>query len=254
MTTHTKNRPDRSVASFLEPPNKLLSVALLAVFAVNQVMITAVSGALGIPSGMEGMPHLFRISEAGAMEIMMPMLNEDGMTTHLQMMPTITEVAGDPNTGDATADGMAVMMANGAPFYAPEGVTFDDPIGALDQWSAYENAVTLSGELDARYTDIINRFTCNFCCGSPGQVTVNGRCGCAHSAAARGFFKYMLDRYGNAYTNDQLMGEAYRWQALWYPAGAVEDYLLATGRGDAIGHKTHGGAGGDGMHGMAATN
>ena len=61
----------------------------------------------------------------------------------------------------------------------------------------------------------------------------------------------MLEKYGDTYSDDQLFGEAYRWQAVWYPSGVVEDYLLATGRGDVLGHKTHGGAGADGRHGLA---
>ena len=136
---------------------------------------------------------------------------------------------------------MAVMLATGTPFYAPEGVSFDDPVGALQLWGKYEK-MELDSEAEERYQRLISIFPCNFCCGSPTSVTLNGRCGCAHAKAARGFFKYMLSKYGETYSNDQLFGEAYRWQAVWYPSGVVEDYLLATGRGDVIGHKTYGGA------------
>lgn len=60
----------------------------------------------------------------------------------------------------------------------------------------------------------------------------------------------MLQTYGDKYTNEQLMGEAYRWTGIWYPKGVLEDYLLATGKGDVLGHQTHGGAGSDGRHGL----
>ena len=227
--------------------HKILLSILIAVFVVNQVAIASVSQAMGATHGL--LAGMLGISTANAMEIMMPIPNEDGNTTHLQMMPTITEVMGEPGSGDAVADAMVVMMATGTPFYAPEGISFDDPIGSLQVWGQYEK-MEITDDLMERYGRLIRMFPCNFCCGSPNNVTFAGNCGCAHARAARGFFKYMLTQYGDTYSDDQLFGEGYRWQAIWYPSGVVEDYLLATGRGDVIGHKTHGGAG-EGMHGIA---
>ena len=223
----------------------LLSI-LIAVFVVNQIAIASVSQAMGATHGL--LAGMLGISTANAMEIMMPIPNEDGNTTHLQMIPTITEVMGEPGSGDAVADAMVVMMATGTPFYAPEGISFDDPLGSLQVWGQYEK-MEMTDDLMERYGRLISMFPCNFCCGSPNNVTFAGNCGCAHARAARGFFKYMLTQYGDTYSDDQLFGEGYRWQAIWYPSGVVEDYLLATGRGDVIGHKTHGGAG-EGMHGI----
>lgn len=225
----------------------VLTFVLIAVFVVNQWLIGSVAEALGATRSL-----LFALTgaeAAEAMEIMMPIPNEDGMTTHLQMMPTITPVAGEPRSGDLVADAKSVMIATGTPFYAPAGVSFDDPVGALATWGSYET-MELVGTLMERYQRLISIFPCNFCCGSATRVTMNGNCGCAHAKAARGFFKYMLEQYGDTYSDDQLFGEAYRWQAVWYPSGVVEDYLLGTGRGDVMGHKTHGGAGEGGMHGM----
>ncbi|PJA45708.1 hypothetical protein CO174_01810 [Candidatus Uhrbacteria bacterium CG_4_9_14_3_um_filter_50_9] len=225
----------------------LLSI-LIAVFVMNQIAIGSVSQAMGATHGL--MAGLLGISTANAMEIMMPVPNEDGNTTHLQMMPTITEVMGEPGSGDAVTDAMTVMMATGTPFYAPEGISFDDPVESLQIWGQYEKT-EIDSTLMERYQKLITIFPCNFCCGSANNVTFAGNCGCAHAGAARGFFKYMLAQYGDTYSNDQLFGEAYRWQAIWYPSGVVEDYLLATGRGDVLGHSSHGGAGTDGAHGIA---
>lgn len=91
---------------------------------------------------------------------------------------------------------------------------------------------------------------CSYCCGGPTSVTTINRCGCAHARAVQGFFKYMLQNYGDKYSDDQLLGEGHRWYAIWYPKGMLEDYLLATGKGDVLGHQTHGGAGADGRHGL----
>ncbi len=227
--------------------HKFLLSILIAVLVINQVAIASVSQAMGATHSL--MASLLGISTANAMEIMMAVPNDDGNTTHLQMMPTITEVSGEPGSGDVVARAMTVMLATGTPFYAPEGISFDDPVGSLQVWGQYEK-MEIAQDLTDRYGRLISTFACNFCCGSPNDVTFSGNCGCAHARGARGFFKYMLSQYGDTYSDDQLYGEAYRWQAIWYPSGVVEDYLLATGRGDVIGHKTHGGAGSDGMHGV----
>lgn len=227
--------------------HKLLLSLLIAIFVVNQIAIVSISQAMGVTQGL--LANILSISTANAMEILMPIPNNDGKTTHLQNMPTITEVLGEPSSGDLIADAKTVMLATGTPFYAPAGISFDDPIGSLQVWGTSES-MEIAADLMERYKKLISIFPCNFCCGSPTNVTLNSRCGCAHARAARGFFKFMLSQYKDIYSDDQLFGEAYRWQAIWYPSGVVEDYLLATGRGDAIGHKTHGGAGSDGMHGL----
>jgi hypothetical protein len=223
---------------------------LITVLAVNQIALVSVSHAMGTGLlHMQWMNNVLGIKQASAMEIMMPILNEDGVTTHLQMMPTITEVLGETGSSDVVADAMMVMIAKGKPFYAPDGIDFDDAVGALEKWGSYES-LELTDEQMERYNRLIGTFTCNFCCGDATSVTRNGRCGCAHAKGARGFFKYMIQNYGDTYSDDQLFGEAYRWQAIWYPSGVVEDYLLATGRSSVLGHNSHGGAGEDGMHGV----
>lgn len=229
-------------------PSPLLTGVLVAVFVLNQFVISNVAAAVGKQSATR-MFMSFTTKTASAQTIIMPILNEDGKTTTLKEMPTITEMPGNPNTGDAVSDAMTVMLGTGTTFYAPEGITFDDPVQALSAWGRYEQGTELTPEMEERYKRLIMLFTCNFCCGGPMNVTRVGRCGCAHAKAARGFFRYMLGTYGNTYSDEELVGEAYRWQAVWYPSGVVEDYLLATGRGDVLGHKTHGGAGTDGMHG-----
>ena len=227
--------------------NKVLLSILIAVFIVNQIAMASMSQAMGMTRAIK--LGILGSQPASAMEIIMPMLNDDGKTTSLMTMPTITEVLGEPDSGDVVADAMTVMVATGIPFYAPDGESFDDAVVVMQVWSQYENK-SISSELMDRYNRLISLLTCNFCCGSSTKVTLNSNCGCAHAKSARGFFKYMLEKYGDTYSDDQLLGEAYRWQAIWYPSGVVQDYLLATGRVSVLGHKTHGGAGSDGMHGL----
>ncbi len=223
---------------------------IIALLATNQFFIGAM-----IPKSVSAvrgsvLKTLFGVKSASAMIIIAPKINPDGKTTSLVEQPTISEMPANPKTKDPVADAKVVMLGTGSPFYAPNGISFSEAVQAEEQWGVYEQSIQLTGALLTRYNTITDTLPCNYCCGEPMNVTHNRRCGCAHAKAARGFFKYMLQTYGAKYSDAQLLGEAFRWQAVWYPKGAVEDYLLATGNGSVIGHATHGGAGADGMHGL----
>ena len=220
------------------PLQKIIVLLLIGLFAFNQLMIVRVSQAMGMMT-------------SGSKMIIAPKVNPDGKTTTLVEWPTITEVPANPNSGNALADAKVVMIATGKPFYAPDDITFDDPINAQKKWGAFETSIKLSTEQEARYQKLISTMmTCSYCCGSPGQVTMNKNCGCAHAKAVRGFYRFMIVNYGDQYTDEQLVGESHRWYALWYPKGMLEDYLLATGNEAALSHETHGGAGTDSRHGL----
>lgn len=248
--THPVATPKKHGKGFIILPlEKLFIPVLIVLFGVNQFYIIQTSATLGISDG-EVVAQLLGIKKTASHTIVGPKLNSDGKTTSLVEQPTISEIAANPNTGDALADAKVVMIASGKPFYAPDDIAFDDPINAQKKWGAYEQSITLTGELEQRYQWLVNNMVCSYCCGGPTNVTTINHCGCAHAKAAKGFFKFMLQNYGDKYSNDQLLGEGHRWYAIWYPKGMLEDYLLATGKSDALPHQTHGGAGADGRHGL----
>lgn len=233
--------------------NKLHRAALwglVTVLTVNQFLIgsfipKAQSSSLGQFFG-----SLFGVQGAAAKEILATKLNPDGKTTTVAKWPTITEVPAEPKGMNALEAAQVVMIARGAPFYAPPGISFDDAKGALEAWQKYEKEIQLPADLDARWKKITSTMTCDYCCGGPTRVTTINRCGCRHAQAYRSVAKYLLANYGDKYSDDEILGELQRWKGVWYPRGVVEDYLLATGRGDVLGHATHGGAGADGRHGL----
>lgn len=233
------------------PLEKIFIPLLIALFIINQFLITKVSVATGAAASAGFIGQLFNIKTSSSLTIIAPKLNPDGKTTSLVEQPTITEVPANPNSGDVLADAKVVMQASGKPFYAPDDISFDDPINAQKKWGAFETSIKLSTEQEARYQKLISTMmTCSYCCGGPNNVTMNKNCGCAHAKAVRGFYRFMIQNYGDKYTDEQYVGESHRWYAIWYPKGMLEDYLLATGKGDVLGHQTHGGAGSDGRHGL----
>lgn len=253
ITHHQTIRPHVPVVERKKTNERLakgIVWVITAVLAVNQLMIASFAPKPAGANTSSTLSALFGVKTASAAVIIAPAVNPDGKTTTLVEQPTISDVPASPKSGDDLADAKVVMIATGKPSYAPDDIAFDDPVNAQNKWGAYEQSITLSGNDETRYNALIEIFLCNYCCGSPMAVTRNRQCGCAHAKAARGYFKYMIQTYGDTYSDAQLLGEGYRWQAIWYPKGAVEDYLLATGKSDVIGHAPHGGVGADGMHGL----
>lgn len=234
------------------PLQKIFIFSLAALFLINQLLLAQVSAAMGITHRTGLMAKMLGIQIKSTYTIIAPKVNPDRKTTSLAEWPTITEVAANPNSGNALADAKTVMIAIGKPFYAPHDVSFDDPVNAQKKWGVYETAIKLATDMEARYQKLISTMmTCSYCCGSANSVTMNKNCGCAHAKAVRGFYRYMIQNYGDKYSDEQLVGESHRWYALWYPKGMLEDYLLATGNESALSHEPHGGAGVDGRHGIA---
>lgn len=231
---------------------KIITYFVMVVLVVNHLAIGQTARSMGVikKGASINIASFFKAAPAAAYTIYSTKVNPDGKTTTIAQWPTISEVPAEPHTGDTVADARAVMVPTGTPFYAPEGISFDDAVGALDAWGKYENSIQLSGELKTRWDKIVGTMTCDYCCGSPTRVTIINNCGCAHAKAFRSISKYLLQNYGDKYSDEQIIGELQRWKGAWYPRGVIEDYLLATGRGDVIGHKTHGGAGADGRHGF----
>lgn len=232
------------------PSVKVLVFILAILFLINQSFLNRVALSMGLTT-KTSIPALFGINGRASKTIIAPLLNPDGKTTSLVEQPTITEVPANPNSGDALADAKVVMIPTGKPFYAPDDISFDDPINAQKKWRSIGLAMQLTKEQEARWNNLNNTFTCNYCCGGPNNVTVISRCGCAHAYAWKGFFRYMIATYGDEYTDDELKGEAFRWSGIWYPKGVLEDYLLATGNSNALPHTKHGGVGSDGLHGLS---
>lgn len=224
--------------------------AITILLATNQFMIGSMVPKTAKASPLSGLRTLFSSQGTAAREIIATKINPDGHTTSVVKQPTITEVSAEPKGGDPVEAAKVVMIATGTPFYAPSGISFDDPVGALAAWQPFEDQIQLGGDLQARWEKIVSTMTCDYCCGGPTRVTAINRCGCRHAQAYRSIAKHLLQTVGDKYTDDEILGELQRWKGIWYPKGVIEDYLLATGRVDALGHQTHGGAGADGMHGI----
>ncbi|MBU0957583.1 MAG: hypothetical protein KKF56_02100 [Nanoarchaeota archaeon] len=92
----------------------------------------------------------------------------------------------------------------------------DQTIGVL---SNVDRTVTLEGDELQRYTTILLKISCEFCCGANSVIFENGQaaCGCAHSFAMRGLGKYLIQNHGDEFTDDEILEEIGKWKVLFFP-------------------------------------
>ncbi len=233
---------------FLSKYGTVLLVLSIVIVALTQYQIYQVSSM--VPgSSIHSTGSFLSVlgGKSGKNVILGPALTADGKSG-VREFPTISDVANPASTGDPAQDALNKYVPTGTPWYGQEvGVSFDDPVAALNIWAQYDGGLggkrfykagvtlketDLSPAAQERYKKLITLFTCDFCCGSPNNPTRIGQCGCAHSAAWRGIFKYFLKNYEDKYTDEQLMGEATRWKALWYPGPTVKKILSEGGNVD----------------------
>lgn len=218
---------------FLFRSNYLLgAVAILVVLLfINQLMIP--KALTGMVVGTGGTIVNTGNFEYGSKITLKPMpvaVGEQpkiaGYKTKVKPVPTISELATVPSTGDAAQDLLNNVVPRGTPWYGQEaGVSFDDPIKAQQLW-AQGRSIQLDATQEERWNRIANSFTCDYCCGNPQNPTIITRCGCAHSAAAQGMAKWFIKNYGDKYSDEEIYGEMARWYAVWYPKGTIERIIL----------------------------
>ena len=88
----------------------------------------------------------------------------------------------------------------------------------------------LTGEKLERYIKIGSATSCEYCCGARTMVFPDGSkaCACEHSAAMRGVAAYLLDRYGDKLTDEQILTEVNRFKATYFPRESVQKVMAAS--------------------------
>ena len=134
---------------------------------------------------------------------------------------------------DLTALAKQILPFGIPPVYGAElKISFDDPVTAIEALAPHEQdirPVKLTGEKLERYIRIGQMTSCEFCCGATTMVFPDGRkaCACAHSAAMRGVVAYLLEN--TDLTDQQILNEANKWKAVFFPGPMVEKIAIANG-------------------------
>jgi hypothetical protein len=127
-------------------------------------------------------------------------------------------------------DAIAVMIPTGTPEYGAEmGITWDDPVGALDKLEKAYRALDAQAKEDpALYKRYINLaaeprgVSCEFCCGvGPVGISKDGRsrCGCSHNPGVLSMTLWLL--MNTDYSDAEILREVYKMKTLWFPKNMV---------------------------------
>lgn len=131
-----------------------------------------------------------------------------------------------------TQDAVDLMLASGTPEYgAALGVTYDDPVSALNKLSRetypqIKSELKQNPELWNRYINLATKpvgISCEFCCGI-GSVGIssNGelKCGCSHNPAIQALTMWMIKN--TDYSDAEILREDLRWKSIWFPKNMIE--------------------------------
>lgn len=136
-------------------------------------------------------------------------------------------------------DAINMMIPQGTPDYGVAmGVSFDDPIAALELLSSNYN--TLKTDLKQNNIEVWERYlalatqpvgiSCEFCCGvGPKGITNKGdlTCGCSHNPAAQSLTMLLMK---DTNLNDaEVLKEVLKWKSIWFPRDMVGLALKASG-------------------------
>ncbi|MBI4141164.1 hypothetical protein HY485_04985 [Candidatus Woesearchaeota archaeon] len=191
--------------------------ALAGVKGVPYVALPAVSGGTLSLSDGEKVTYAPVLLAAGEAPVL------QGYGTKIKELPTVSAQPKKQKTGDVVQDTLNKIVPTGTPEYGQEiGVSFDDPINAQRRLGQLEQTLTLNQQQEQRWLKIVSAFTCDYCCGSPQRPTRITNCGCAHAAAWRGLAKFLISKYGDKISDEQVAGELSKWKALWYPGPTVQ--------------------------------
>lgn len=113
------------------------------------------------------------------------------------------------------------------------GVSFDAAAQGIEILAQHEQDTRtnkLIGEKLERYIKIGSQTSCEYCCAARTLVFPDGNkaCACAHSAAMRGVAAYLIDRYGDQLTDEQILTEVNRFKASYFPRQSVQKVLAAS--------------------------
>jgi len=210
---------------------EIITISLIAVVAVlilfNQWQINTISGSIYGLSGIGG-----RIS-VGGKDVSNIDLSQLKSTGH-------SVAAMFPVENIKTAqDAVNVMIPTGIPDYGNAlGISYDDPLKALSVLSGQVYPYMLS-EIKKdqatyqRYLNLVLKpvgISCEYCCGvGPIGASKDGSsaCGCQHNPALLGLTMWLMKN--TDYTDAEVLREALRWKALFFPKNMVELALSVAG-------------------------
>ena len=136
-------------------------------------------------------------------------------------------------------DALDIVISQGTPDYGSAlGITFDDPVQSLDKLAKLYYALKPDIQKNdpatwQRYMNLATKpvgISCEYCCGvGPVGITKAGElsCGCKHNPAIHALTLWLMKN--TEYSDAEILKEALKWKALWFPKNMVELALQVAG-------------------------
>lgn len=137
-------------------------------------------------------------------------------------------------------DAVSIMISSGAPEYSETlgGITYDDPVTSLEYLAKWYYSIKEEAKQDPdlwqRYLNLATQprgISCEYCCGvGPKGINQNGDllCGCSHNPAIQALTLGLMKN--TDYNDAEILREAMKWKALWFPKNMVEAALNVAGK------------------------
>lgn len=180
--------------------------------------------------------------------IVITLANQFIMTGMLWNMFYVPRAQAVELTGNPEVDAQILVFSKGMPhMYGKElGIhAYPDPrdtagieaaIKIMRRFDNEKTGINLTGEKLERYNKLgtIPTIACEFCCPVKTLLQKNGNraCGCAHSYAMRGLMKYLIEYHGDKFSDDEILQEAMRWKAIYFPKQMMKRYMMQAKKGD----------------------
>ena len=229
---HVSHKPHRQEKIITKPIIILVAIATLVIL-FNQYQINSISGMLKFDSILEP-TSLRAVSISGNKDI--ADINVDDLKSTGHSIAALFSVE-DVKTQE---DAINVIIPTGIPDYGEElGISFDDPVDSLN-FLAQKLYPNIKQDIKQNNPEIWQRYitlatkpvgiSCEFCCGlNAVSVKKNGElmCGCQHNPAMHGLIMWLMKN--TDYSDVEIVKEALKWKALWYPKDMVKLTLQVAG-------------------------
>ncbi len=220
-----KIKKDTFVTSILV----LIAIGLLS---YNQFMIFHISSNLGIKgAAIKGV----KFSSEGEKDISDVDLSEiKGTGFAIAALFPVENI-------ETPQDAIDMIVPTGTPGYGEAmGVTFDDPEGSLSTLANAQRTLLagLTPEEKERFINLASKpvgISCEYCCGLQAvgiRDDGSSSCGCKHNPALLSVTMWLIQN--TDYTDAEILREALKWKALFFPKDMVEIALTVAG-GDTSG-------------------
>ncbi len=211
----------------------IASIVLVFVILVNSYFLSNLSDSLYPGSSSKNVFSFGLGSKNGEKDLSKVDISSLKSTTHsLAAIFPIEKIK-------TTQDAIDIILPKGTPEYGEElGVSFDDPVAALSffhkkLYPQIKAELKQDPELWKRYIDLATKpvgISCEYCCGI-GPIGINKQgeslCGCSHNPAIQAVTMWLIKN--TEYSDAEVLREALKWKALWFPKNMIELGLKLSG-------------------------